>query len=117
MEQNEDKLDNIFEQFFEVNQSIFSQLEQTKRVIESVEIMLLPMEKRISIRINEHAKNTFKPHQQERPLVTQDVDFYNRIKSHLPPGAMLRHIDPTNIDPVQLTEILNSCPPGKPVNP
>ena len=101
-------IDQILDQFLDVNQQTFTELEQLDKVIENVEIVLIPIERRYVVKIQEHVKNSIQVHQKHRSLEMKDVDFDQHIKNSIPSAAWLRQYDQRNLTPDTIERILEN---------
>jgi hypothetical protein len=99
-------INDILEEFLAANQKIYTKLESLNLTLESVEIIMVPTERRQFVRVKEFAKNSLQTHQKERPLAMQSVDFDKHMKRHSPPGVQLRQYDQRNLDAQTIKQIL-----------
>jgi hypothetical protein len=99
-------IEGILNEFLETTQGIYSKLEQLDKVIENVEIIVVPIERRVFVRVREHHDNSVQTHQLERHLVMKGIDFDKHIKSNTPPGVQLRQYDQRNLTPQTIEKIL-----------
>ena len=110
-------IDDILEEFLVVNQSTFDKLMSLNLTLEAVEVTIVPIERRMCVRIKEFAGNTIKPHQKDRPLMMQNVSFDDHMKKYIPIGTRMKMADMTHLTPEILEEILSRHEPIEDINP
>jgi hypothetical protein len=103
-------IEQILNEFLDVSQSVYSKLEQLDKVIENIEIILVPTERRLLARIREHQNNSVQTHQLDRNLVMKEVDFDKHMANQAPPGVRLRQYDQRNLNPQTIEKILTTSP-------
>jgi len=106
METNKETIEQVLDRFIEVNQSVFTELEETGATIESVEVILIPVERRLLVRMREYKNNGLQTHQLDKSLVMKNVDFDASLKRQLSPSAVLRGTNMRNLDPATLEKVL-----------
>ena len=99
-------IEQILDDFLIVNQQVYSELASLEMTLEAIEIFIVPVERRMIVKIKEFKGNSYKTHQQERSLIMKDINFDNHVASTLPAGASLRRIDMRNLTPDKVEELL-----------
>ena len=106
-------LNDILNEFLDANQALWTKLEQLGLTMESVEILMIPVERRMLIRCKEYRNNSLQTHQIDRGLVMQEVDFDASIRQKLPPGTILRGVNFNNLTPEVLGRVLTDLDTSK----
>ena len=101
-------IEQILTEFLQVNQDTYSKLEQLDKVVESVEIVIVPIERRIFVRVREHVNNSLQVHQKDQNLVMREIDFDTHLKNTMSPGVKMRYADTRNLDPQTIEKILEN---------
>jgi hypothetical protein len=105
---DEKDVDVILSRFIETNQQLYTELEALGLTFEAVEVIMVPIERRIFAKARELKGNGLKEHRIERPLYMKDTGFDEHIRKTLPPGAMLRYVDMNNLDAETIERILEN---------
>ena len=101
-------IEQILIEFLQVNQDTYSKLEQLDKVVESVEIVIVPIERRMFVRVREHVNNSLQIHQKDQNLVMREINFDTHLKNTMSPGARMRYADARNLDPQTIEKILEN---------
>jgi len=99
-------LEQILEKFIEANQQVYSDLELLGLILDAIEVILIPTERRLLVRVREYKDNTLQTHQMDKSLVMKNDNLDVTLKRSLSHGAILRGTDMRNLDPVTLERIL-----------
>ena len=106
-------LNDILNEFLDTNQALWTKLEQLGLTMESIEVLMIPVERRMLIRCKEYRNNSLQTHQIDRGLVMQDVDFDTSVRQKLPSGAILRGANFNSLTPEALEKILTGLDTNK----
>jgi len=90
-------LENVLQEFVHVNQQAFHALETLGLVLDCVEIILVPTERRMIVRVKEYAGNSLKTHQVESSLKMTAVNVEDVLAKNASPGISIRHVDARNL--------------------
>ena len=102
-------IDDILEKLLKINQEVFSELATLNLTLEVVEVVMVPIERRMVARIKEYKGNALKSHQKDSPLIMHDASFEEYINKHLPMSARMRLADTTHLMPEDVENILESA--------
>ena len=101
--QNTITTNDILEQFLTENQRIYSELETLGLTLEAIEVIIVPIERRISVRIKEFNKSSMITHQKGCELRMKEVQFDDRT-----PRGYVKWDDLRTFTPETLDEILKN---------
>ncbi len=100
-------VDIIAEQTLSSMHGVWKQLENTGGTFESVNIIILPLEKSVTIDITEHINGRKKQTLLTSKLDVKEVDFYSHMRDNIPKNARINQINPyTNLTPALVEELL-----------
>ena len=99
-------VEQILEDFIQANQQVYSDLEALDLTLEAIEIVLVPIQRMMTVRIKEFSGNSLKEHRRERGLYMKSTDFDTHVRKTLPPGASLRHANMRNLNPDKVDKLL-----------
>jgi len=100
----------------DVGQSVFTELESIGSQVAVLELVVSPTSRQIYVMLQEIDKHTVKKYPASRPLIMKEVSFEEHLNAHLPPGARMRGVDMTNLDPQTIENMLgpNKLPDTSP---
>lgn len=86
-------IDQVLDKFLTVTQEVYTEAESLGLTFEAIEIAVVPIERRLFVRIKEFQKNSTVSHQKGCDLRMREVQFDEHVRSATPSGASLRFMD------------------------
>jgi len=92
-------IDQILDKFLTASQEIYTEAESLGLTLESIEVVVIPIERRCFVRVKEFQTNSLQSHFKECDLRMQEVKFDEHVRRTAPTGISSRFLNTRALTP------------------